>query len=46
MGGGIRTPKAAAERVNAGASFIVIGTAIENSSEIIAEFAIAIHSKD
>ena len=46
VGGGIRTPKAAAERVNAGASFIVIGTAIENSSEIMAEFAIAIHSKD
>ena len=46
VGGGIRTPKEAAERVNAGASFIVIGTAIENSSEIMAEFAIAIHSKD
>ena len=46
VGGGIRTPNAAAERVNAGASFIVIGTAIENSSEIMAEFAIAIHSKD
>ena len=46
VGGGIRTPKAAAERVSAGASFIVIGTAIENSSEIMTEFAIAIHSKD
>ena len=45
VGGGIRTPKAAGERVKAGASFVVVGTAIEKSSELMAEFATAVHSK-
>ena len=46
VGGGIRTPKAAAERVKAGASFIVAGTAIEKSSELMAEFSAAVHFRD
>ena len=46
VGGGIRTPKVAAERVKAGASFIVAGTAIEKSSELMAEFSAAVHFRD
>ena len=46
VGGGIRTPKAAAERVKAGASFIVAGTAIEKSSELMDEFSAAVHFRD
>ena len=46
VGGGIRTPKAAAERVKAGASFIVAGTAIEKTSELMAEFSAAVHFRD
>jgi len=44
VGGGIRSPEAAKERVDAGASFIVTGTIIEkNGSAIMKEFADAIH---
>ena len=44
VGGGIRTPKSAYEKVQAGASFIVTGSAIEdNDTNLINEFADAIH---
>ena len=46
IGGGIRTPEEAGEKVSAGADFIVIGTAIEknNQTDLIKEFADSIHS--
>ena len=44
VGGGIRTPEHASEIVNAGASFIVIGSAIEQSIESMKEFSCAIHA--
>ena len=44
VGGGIRTPESAYEKVQAGASFIVTGTVIEDANiNIIKEFADAIH---
>lgn len=45
VGGGIKTPEAAAERVAAGASFIVTGTVLEenNDSNLMKDFANAIH---
>ena len=43
VGGGIRTPEDASEVVNAGASFVVIGTAIEESTKLMEEFSSAIH---
>lgn len=45
-GGGIRTPEAAAERVRAGASFVVTGTVLEGnrSPGLIRKFADAVHS--
>jgi putative glycerol-1-phosphate prenyltransferase len=47
VGGGIRTPEAAAEKVRAGASFVVIGNAIEQmrNASLIRELADAIHTK-
>ena len=47
VGGGIKTPEDAAERVKAGASFIVTGTVTENSDNIyiMKEFSEAIHTK-
>jgi phosphoglycerol geranylgeranyltransferase len=46
VGGGIRTPEEAKNKVKAGASFIVTGTIIEENSHssIIQEFANAIHT--
>ena len=46
VGGGIRTPEAARERVAAGASFIVTGTILEENGNngLMKEFADAIHS--
>jgi len=46
VGGGIRTPEEAREKVSAGADFIVIGTAIEknNQNNLIKKFADAIHT--
>lgn len=46
VGGGIRTPEEAKNKVKAGASFIVTGTIIEENSHssVIQEFASAIHS--
>jgi putative glycerol-1-phosphate prenyltransferase len=47
VGGGLRTPEAIRERVEAGASFIVVGNAFEDngSSSYISEMAIAAHTK-
>ncbi len=46
VGGGIRTPGVAQEKVKAGASFIVTGTVNEDNSHhsLVREFAEAIHS--
>lgn len=46
VGGGIKTPKDAEERVKAGASFIVTGTVTEKSENlsVMKDFADAIHS--
>jgi len=46
VGGGIRTPEEAKNKVKAGASFIVTGTIIEENSQrsFIQEFANAIHT--
>ncbi len=48
VGGGIRTPEEAAEKVEAGASFVVTGTILEsqNDSHFIRSFASAIHQKE
>ena len=43
VGGGVRTPEDAGELVNSGASFVVIGSAIEDSKELISDFSLAIH---
>jgi len=45
VGGGIRTPEEARKRVQAGASFVVIGNVLEpkTNSHLIGEFAAAIH---
>ena len=45
VGGGIRKPEVAAQKVKAGASFIVTGTAIESGGggELLKSFADAIH---
>ncbi|MFQ6676013.1 MAG: geranylgeranylglyceryl/heptaprenylglyceryl phosphate synthase [Fidelibacterota bacterium] len=47
VGGGIRTPESAQEKVQAGASFVVIGTAVEEpgASELLKEFSRAIHGE-
>ena len=44
VGGGIRTPEDANSIVDSGASFVVIGSAIEKSTELMEEFSSAIHS--
>ena len=43
VGGGIRTPSIAAEKVNAGADFIVTGSIIESDSSLMRAFSDAIH---
>ena len=45
VGGGIRTPEAAREKVESGASFVVTGTIIEenNNGNILEKFAEAVH---
>ena len=44
VGGGIRTPQSAYEKVQAGASFVVTGSVIEdNDTNLINEFADSIH---
>ncbi|MBF8247665.1 MAG: Geranylgeranylglyceryl/heptaprenylglyceryl phosphate synthase [Bacteroidetes bacterium] len=46
VGGGVRTPEEARKKVEAGASFVVTGTAIEENSHrtLIREFAAAVHA--
>ena len=44
VGGGICTPGDANSIVNSGASFVVIGSAIEKSAELMEEFSSSIHS--
>ena len=47
VGGGIKTPQSANEKVLAGASFVVIGSILEgNNTNIINEFADAIHIRE
>jgi putative glycerol-1-phosphate prenyltransferase len=48
VGGGITSPEAAREKVEAGAIFIVTGTAVENgeSSNLMKAFSDAIHTKE
>jgi phosphoglycerol geranylgeranyltransferase len=43
VGGGIREPESAYKKVENGASFVVIGNALEKDDSIIKEFAEAIH---
>ena len=45
VGGGIRTPEVAFEKVEAGASFVVTGTIIEenNNEDMLKTFAEAVH---
>jgi phosphoglycerol geranylgeranyltransferase len=48
VGGGIKTPEMAHEKVKAGADFIVIGTVLENMEKptLVREFASAVHYHD
>lgn len=43
VGGGIRTPGDANQLVKSGASFVVIGSVLENSKDLMNDFASAIH---
>ena len=44
VGGGIKTPEKAAEMAKAGADIIVVGNALEKSTEKLKEFADAVHN--
>ncbi|RKY69418.1 MAG: geranylgeranylglyceryl/heptaprenylglyceryl phosphate synthase, partial [Candidatus Latescibacterota bacterium] len=48
VGGGIRQPEVARQKVLAGSSFVVIGTALEQNNEptLLEEFAKAIHIRE
>ncbi|MDF1544211.1 MAG: geranylgeranylglyceryl/heptaprenylglyceryl phosphate synthase [bacterium] len=48
VGGGLRSPDACIERVNAGASFVVIGNSLEQERDkaYLLEMAAAIHTKE
>lgn len=48
VGGGIRTPQACAERVQAGASFVIVGTQIERnpSRSYLREMTAAVHATE
>jgi putative glycerol-1-phosphate prenyltransferase len=43
IGGGIRTPEQAAEKINAGADIIVVGNAFEEDPSLIVSMAQAVH---
>ena len=43
VGGGIRNPETASAKVKAGASIVVTGTVIEENSNLMSEFADAVH---
>jgi putative glycerol-1-phosphate prenyltransferase len=44
VGGGIRKPEEAAQKVKAGADFIVVGTALEEKDGNLADFCEAVHA--
>lgn len=44
VGGGIKTPEDAYEKVSAGADIIVVGNAIEKDPELIIDMSSSIHS--
>ena len=44
VGGGIKTPEKAAEMAKAGADIIVVGNALEKSTELLQKFADAVHN--
>jgi putative glycerol-1-phosphate prenyltransferase len=44
VGGGINTPEKAATAAKAGADIIVVGNALEKSTDRLLEFAEAIHN--
>jgi putative glycerol-1-phosphate prenyltransferase len=48
VGGGIKTPEDARRKVEAGATFIVTGTAVEesDSSDLMQAFSNAVHVKE
>jgi len=46
VGGGIKEPEVAYRKVKCGASFVVIGNALEKDDSIIRQFADAIHTKE
>ncbi len=48
VGGGIRTPEEARQKVEAGASFVVTGNVLEKhgNASLIKEFATAVHRFD
>ena len=43
VGGGVRDPEAAREKVEAGAAFVVTGTAVEDDPGRLRELAAAVH---
>ncbi len=44
VGGGIRTPEAAAEAAQAGADLVVVGNALEENPGLIRELSLAVHT--
>ena len=46
VGGGISSPEIAAKMVKAGASIVVVGTAIEKNPNSMGDFARAVHWKE
>jgi phosphoglycerol geranylgeranyltransferase len=43
VGGGIRTPRQAADAAQAGAAMLVVGTALERNPELLLELSLAVH---
>jgi len=44
VGGGIRTPEAAADAARAGADVVVVGNALEDDLNLLREFTLAVHA--